>query len=210
MKYTRGLITAYKYATSYKSIILFSKNKYILDQNLEVYYSKILCFLCLCLIGIWALLNLSHLSEQNGHLVSPAALVERCHPDPQVQLRVVHPHITTVDTATCKTKVHVVKDDKFLCKMTGLQSDGCKIFACRSGGKKCVKTLNYLLSDQVTKPTLCFFIYWFLIILKTKINGHLVKLIKEKPSVNILSTQLKKIFICVCIKDKPEYWLRCS
>lgn len=58
----------------------------------------------------------SYLSEQNGHLVSPAALVERRHPDPQVQLRVVHPHITTVDASACKTTVEVVNDDGFLSK----------------------------------------------------------------------------------------------
>lgn len=43
-----------------------------------------------------------HLAQQDPHLVSPAAFVERCHSDPQVQLRVVHPHVPTVDAAACK------------------------------------------------------------------------------------------------------------
>lgn len=51
-----------------------------------------------------------YLAQQDAHLVSPAAFVERRHSDPQVELGVVHPHIPAVNAAAWKEQQ--AKSDK--------------------------------------------------------------------------------------------------
>lgn len=41
-----------------------------------------------------------HLAQKDAHLVPPAAFVQGSNSDPQIELRVEHPHVSAVDSST--------------------------------------------------------------------------------------------------------------